>query len=513
MEVFLYGYGKQEYNNIVAYSWYIDYDLSSTPAPEPNWINIDPTHIVNSLISHTYSQPGSYVAAFQVKDNNGYTPIAFKSIDVYEHTPTPYPTETYTPTETHTTMPNPTSTFTPIPTSTNIPPNVLFTPHPIEGPPGMTVTFYGVGDDPDGIITNYRWQFDVGVESIPIPVNTQSIVASCYHSYSDPGEYVAGFSVEDNCSATAKEKKIIRIWTLTPTDTPTVTPTPTPVVIVIDPGHGGSDPGTRVIINGIPYPVYERDLVMDVANVAKSVLENGPTPAPTVILTREDNSKNPELDERAKVALKHNADFFVSIHFDAQAGSNYTKSFVRRYWGFLKSKSINCTPCSTPVPTSTFINGTPGPTFSPTPPVQCLVSFLPTMFTVAPTCIPQSMCGRDEIGEHVSSAVSIDLSADNYAGEKVLRWNVRRAVLLEVQPLDHTDALIYATPDAKSTRVQEVGEAIAEAIQTALPKFQSVPTIPTPIEDWYKKVSIPDCLCTCTPEPTPGYDTSCLPCN
>ncbi len=75
-------------------------------------------------------------------------------------------------------------------------------------------------------------------------------------------------------------------------------------VVIIDPGHGGQDPGA--VANG----VKEKDVVLSVARLVKKRLEKMGI---KVILTR-DADYFVTLGERARIAQKNNADLFVSIH-------------------------------------------------------------------------------------------------------------------------------------------------------------------------------------------------------
>lgn len=79
--------------------------------------------------------------------------------------------------------------------------------------------------------------------------------------------------------------------------------------IVIDPGHGGHDPGA-VGLRGL----YEKDVVLDIALKLKEILLSDPLNE--VFLTRETDVFIP-LEERTVVANKKNADLFVSIHANA----------------------------------------------------------------------------------------------------------------------------------------------------------------------------------------------------
>ncbi|HEB02302.1 MAG TPA: N-acetylmuramoyl-L-alanine amidase [Nitrospirae bacterium] len=83
--------------------------------------------------------------------------------------------------------------------------------------------------------------------------------------------------------------------------------------VVIDPGHGGRDPGAMA--NGLK----EKHLVLDIAKRVKRELEK--KGGYEVILTRS-TDKFLELEERAMVANNKRADIFVSIHVNASRNRN-----------------------------------------------------------------------------------------------------------------------------------------------------------------------------------------------
>lgn len=86
-------------------------------------------------------------------------------------------------------------------------------------------------------------------------------------------------------------------------------PEPTKKRIVLDPGHGGHDPGAVG-----PRNLYEKDVVLDIARALRDILsaiENV-----EVFLTR-DKDVYLTLEERTAIANSKNADLFVSIHANA----------------------------------------------------------------------------------------------------------------------------------------------------------------------------------------------------
>jgi N-acetylmuramoyl-L-alanine amidase len=78
-------------------------------------------------------------------------------------------------------------------------------------------------------------------------------------------------------------------------------------VIVLDPGHGGPDAGTRV------NEVIEKDLTLALANVLAEQLER--RLGARVILTRTDDT-DPTPDVRAETANRVHADLVIALHFD-----------------------------------------------------------------------------------------------------------------------------------------------------------------------------------------------------
>ncbi len=80
-------------------------------------------------------------------------------------------------------------------------------------------------------------------------------------------------------------------------------------IIVIDPGHGGVDPGA-IGIN----KVFEKNVTLAVSKALKNQLEA--SGKYTVKLTRN-TDKYLKLYERVQIARKHNAALFISIHADS----------------------------------------------------------------------------------------------------------------------------------------------------------------------------------------------------
>jgi N-acetylmuramoyl-L-alanine amidase len=114
-------------------------------------------------------------------------------------------------------------------------------------------------------------------------------------------------------------------------------------VIVIDPGHGGHDPGA------LGAQGFEKDVNLAAALALKERLER--SPRYRVVMTRDDDTYVP-LDERVRIAQRAGADLFISLHSDSggdpsvRGASVYTLSdkasnratrFIKRDDWFMKA--------------------------------------------------------------------------------------------------------------------------------------------------------------------------------
>ena len=93
--------------------------------------------------------------------------------------------------------------------------------------------------------------------------------------------------------------------------------------IVIDPGHGGKDPGT---LGTKRYKTYEKDIALDISLKLGSYIEKY-FPEVEVVYTRKTDVFL-ELWERTEIANNRNADLFISIHCDGFKNSNASGASV-----------------------------------------------------------------------------------------------------------------------------------------------------------------------------------------
>ncbi|WP_026342464.1 N-acetylmuramoyl-L-alanine amidase family protein [Paenibacillus fonticola] len=96
-------------------------------------------------------------------------------------------------------------------------------------------------------------------------------------------------------------------------------------LVIVDPGHGGSDPGTTSITN-----VKEKDFNLAVGLRVDALLKDDPDIL--IVLTRSDDTY-PTRDQRVKLANDLQADIFISIHansVDNSPTANGTETLYTR---------------------------------------------------------------------------------------------------------------------------------------------------------------------------------------
>ncbi len=95
-----------------------------------------------------------------------------------------------------------------------------------------------------------------------------------------------------------------------------------PLVVIIDPGHGGKDPGA------VNKSIREKDIVLAIGlKLGKLINENYPDVK--IVYTRSTDVFIP-LIERSRIANKHKADLFISIHANSGGAPSTrgTETFV-----------------------------------------------------------------------------------------------------------------------------------------------------------------------------------------
>ncbi len=174
----------------------------------------------------------------------------------------------------------------------------------------------GIGNEKRGLITAYRYGlFAPGKSRIVIDVSGPFLIDKAFvlePRDDQPARLVVDLVPTDEKTFQAKLKETKPPEEATPASLP-VPPAPVRApdakpVIVLDPGHGGIDPGTSSADG-----VTEKTVVLAFAKALKAKLEA--TGRYDVYLTREDDTFLP-LRERVEFAQKKGASLFLSIHAD-----------------------------------------------------------------------------------------------------------------------------------------------------------------------------------------------------
>ena len=124
-------------------------------------------------------------------------------------------------------------------------------------------------------------------------------------------------------------------------------PKKVPRVVVLDPGHGGKDPGATG-----PGKVQEKTVVLDIALRTKKILESRGI---KVYMTRSGDTY-PTLEQRAAYAKKVKADLFISIHADGAGAASAcgVETFVMAVEGGDSTNSYGKGGDSFAMPNNTF---------------------------------------------------------------------------------------------------------------------------------------------------------------
>lgn len=94
-------------------------------------------------------------------------------------------------------------------------------------------------------------------------------------------------------------------------------------IIVLDPGHGGENAGTKSVAEGR----YEKEFTLDWARRLQNLLITNHC---EVFLTRSDDN-DVAISNRVAFAAQHKADVFVSLHFNS-AAPNQTEAGLETYF-------------------------------------------------------------------------------------------------------------------------------------------------------------------------------------
>ncbi|WP_162144686.1 N-acetylmuramoyl-L-alanine amidase [Peribacillus kribbensis] len=104
--------------------------------------------------------------------------------------------------------------------------------------------------------------------------------------------------------------------------------------IVLDAGHGGTDPGSAGYSPALKKAVLEKDLTLMMVQKTAALLKDA---GANVILTRSSDTY-PSLQARVDLAEKYHADAFVSVHYNA--GSSTASGLETYYYTQAKDQKL-----------------------------------------------------------------------------------------------------------------------------------------------------------------------------
>ncbi len=185
----------------------------------------------------------------------------------------------------------------------------------------LDITFYYTAEaigqpnvSASGVISSCEWVQSSSAQTVTLRLYLRS--ASRFYGYS------VSYNADDTLHISIKEKGSDSISGKT---------------VMLDPGHGGSDPGAPCAVNGTTY--NEAKIALAIAEKVKAKLQSM---GAAVMMTRTSNS-DLTLDSRKRMARTNNPDVFVSIHMDSAASSTGygTTAFYYRPYSYALAKSIH----------------------------------------------------------------------------------------------------------------------------------------------------------------------------
>lgn len=175
----------------------------------------------------------------------------------------------------------------------------------------------GIGKEQRGLVTAYRFGlFAPGKSRIVLDIGGPFLIDKAFvldPSDNQPARLVIDLVPTDAATFTAKlaesrAKTAASVADIRPPE-PQVQPSRGKPVVVLDPGHGGVDPGTRGESG-----ITEKEVVLTFAKILKAKLDAAGRYE--IFLTREDDTFLP-LRERVAFAQAKAAGLFLSIHADS----------------------------------------------------------------------------------------------------------------------------------------------------------------------------------------------------
>lgn len=225
------------------------------------------------------------------------------------------------------------------------------------------------------------------------------------------------------------------------------------MVVVIDPGHGGKDPGA------VSKGIQEKDVVLGIGlKLGKYISENFPDVK--VIYTRNTDVFVPLID-RSRIANKNKADLFISLHANTCGSPSIsgTETFVLGLHRSNENLDVAKKENSVILMEDNYSTTYEG--FDPNSSESYIMFEL-----VQDTYLDQSLSFADDIQRQFKSRLEGSNRGVKQAGFLVLRQSSMPSVLVET-------GFVSNTADANHLKSEEGQHAIANSIFNAFRKFKN----------------------------------------
>lgn len=225
------------------------------------------------------------------------------------------------------------------------------------------------------------------------------------------------------------------------------------MVVVIDPGHGGKDPGA------VSKGIQEKDVVLGIGlKLGKYITENFPDVK--VIYTRSTDVFVPLID-RSRIANKNKADLFISLHANTCGSSSIhgTETFVLGLHRTNENLDVAKKENSVILLEDNYATTYEG--FDPNSSESYIMFEL-----VQDTYLDQSLSFADDIQRQFKSRLTNSNRGVKQAGFLVLRQSSMPSVLVET-------GFVSNQADANQLKSEEGQQAIASSIYEAFRKFKN----------------------------------------
>jgi N-acetylmuramoyl-L-alanine amidase len=245
------------------------------------------------------------------------------------------------------------------------------------------------------------------------------------------------------------------------------------MVVVIDPGHGGKDPGA------VSKGIQEKDVVLGIGlKLGKYISENFPDVK--VIYTRSTDVFVPLID-RSRIANKNKADLFISLHANTCGSPSIsgTETFVLGLHRSNENLDVAKKENSVILMEDNYSTTYEG--FDPNSSESYIMFEL-----VQDTYLDQSLSFADDIQRQFKSRLEGSNRGVKQAGFLVLRQSSMPSVLVET-------GFVSNAGDANHLKSEEGQQAIANSIFNAFQKFKNRNAgVSTPVHHAATIVTKPD---------------------